>query len=708
MINSAKKAVTDLVDGLNSRDEKTYKFCDSNLPSEIEPLDDVQEFDLNTTIVHVCIVVSIFDCEDCVSLLLHSILNQTHKGIETVFIDEGSSGGSKEILKISKDYDNVQAVQLDQRTSKGQSYNIGISKCSAKSAYVLINDGHITYERDAVSSMVSYAEHLRADVVLADFDVRATSRGRVLKQEYSHDMNQWSALPAGSPFNIYSEPGVLRVDPSPWRKLYRRRMLLDRLVQFKEGYYDGVDDSFHWEILAHATRISKLDRILFHRETMFETESTPRTDGKFFPNAHHVGKMLMGQHMNEDQGCLPSLSSHSIVEKYFEWVNSNSWLSRNQQSTQMKDKFDRRFKQIRSEWLARETLPITYWESLSEETALPLLETPSQVDLTIIMPTYNVNDLIQDVLDKMYTDLDRPGFSFEVFAIDDGSDDGTIKVLSDFQKKHETNFFLMNTPSSNGGAGRARNFAIPLIEGRYVYFVDADDGYDFQALAESVIFATKDEFDLLILPYETEIVGPNNTVTKGGMMTADEKIWSQLPSKINRTHEIQKEAAYGLINYPWKQLTASRVMHDSDVYFGPTKVHNDVQFHWTSIAAAKKIHFYHKKVCSHRKFDASVRGQLTADKSAARMNVFYAISLTQRALARQGVFDGDEREGYAFAKWLKFARDVLNWASKRIPNELESDYKKKWKYMLDTLKDEKLRPSTFRNWPFWEQGSDKN
>jgi hypothetical protein len=84
------------------------------------------------------------------------------------------------------------------------------------------------------------------------------------------------------------------------------------------------------------------------------------------------------------------------------------------------------------------------------------------------------------------------------------------------------------------------------------------------------------------------------------------------------------------------------------------------------------------------------------------MNVFDSIALTQRALARQGAFDDGERDGYAYTKWLKFSRDVMNWASKRVPVELEKEYKARWKFMVKYMAREDLKPSTLRDWPYWE------
>ena len=112
-------------------------------------------------------------------------------------------------------------------------------------------------------------------------------------------------------------------------------------------------------------------------------------------------------------------------------------------------------------------------------------------------------------------------------------------------------------------------------------------------------------------------------------MKSNKRIWAQVLEKDEQSHLAQKEAALALINCPWKQLTSSKLMFDADVFFGSTKVHNDVQFHWMSTSAAQNIHFYNEEVCTHRKFDSSICGQLTEVKDSAHMSVFPSLGMTQ-------------------------------------------------------------------------------
>jgi hypothetical protein len=284
------------------------------------------------------------------------------------------------------------------------------------------------------------------------------------------------------------------------------------------------------------------------------------------------------------------------------------------------------------------------------------------IDVSIIMPTKDVSAYLSDLLLEMYTDLTSANIRFEVFAVDDGSTDGTLQILRKFATEHSSNFYLLES-GTGSGAGRARNQVIKgLIEGEYVYFVDADDTFDFVALAKATRTAKETGADLLILPYKIEYVHSNYSTTKG-MMKADARIWDDIMTKHDSSNSDLKLAALGLINYPWKQLTASALIHNKGIFFGPTQVQNDVQFHWTSIAAAQNMQFYNQStcICTHRLFDSNVRTQLTQVHSSSRLSMMDALGMTQRALAQQGAFDSEEGE-QIFEVYKTFFKIVTKWA----------------------------------------------
>jgi len=676
----------------------------------------------------VCVIVTTYNVVDYVGIAMNSLLQQTYQNLEIIVVDDNSNDGTTDFLleRYATNADTLPSVKIIRLTHNtnggaGQPSNIGMESCSNETDFVMFADGDDYMELDAVESMLTYATKYHADVVMADFDVVQEGEKGEMVSESSYDFQHWDTVPTDTPFNILTHPRALRTSPVPWRKMYSSKMLDKNQVKFPEGDYFYEDNGFHWSTLIAAARCMKIDRVLFHHrrarkgQTSYnfhhgESGGTGSMQwykqytsiaklGGYFPNLQGIGRRLFPETIEkqrESLSCLPSMAPTTVAKTYLQFLSASSWIGRKQMANEMSQKFFRRLDELRQHWLHQDDVyaPTDYWKPLNETLSYKAAKIKKDIDLSIIMPTVNVGDFIYDLLNDMYTKLSVSGFEFEVFAVDDGSTDNTADILRDFADDHKNNFYFLTSGSM--GAGKARNLVIPLMEGRYVYFVDADDGFDFCALKKSVDFATENKHDVLIFPYKIDYVGfAEKQEGNDAMMKSDARIWNELEKlpTHEKTHERQKEAALALINYPWKQLTSSKLMKDHDVFFGPTKVHNDVQFHWTSIAASRSLHFYQDGiVCTHRKFDASVRGQLTEVKDHKRMAVFSALGMTQRALARNGQLNS------VWSSWKVFSKNLISWAKARIPNDVMPQYQEQSKHFQSILA--RSEPPDMK-WAYW-------
>mmetsp|Transcript_12043 Transcript_12043/g.17287 ORF Transcript_12043/g.17287 Transcript_12043/m.17287 type:complete len:328 (+) Transcript_12043:1212-2195(+) len=322
-----------------------------------------------------------------------------------------------------------------------------------------------------------------------------------------------------------------------------------------------------------------------------------------------------------------------------------------------------------------------------------MLSSPS-IDLSIIIPTFNVIEFIEELIVSMYRKLASTRFEFEVFFVDDGSFDGTIDILEKYEKK-KSNFYFLTTAGEKG-AGYARNMAIPLVEGRFVYFADSDDTYDFQELLRAVNFAKTHNKDLLLFPYKMEYITPKKSKI-GGMMQNDVETWEKAKSSALNQENL-KQFALELTGYPWKQLTCSTLMSNADSFFGPTSVHNDINFHWLSVAQSENMHFYEFPVPTHRKFNNGLRSQISQIKSEIRLRLFDAVALTQRALARLGVFENGSKGAKMLGRWENFSKALFQWGSSRVPESVVEKYQIIQADFYQTFDDAKENPKVLRTW----------
>ncbi|MGY2872997.1 CDP-glycerol glycerophosphotransferase (TagB/SpsB family)/glycosyltransferase involved in cell wall biosynthesis [Marmoricola sp. URHA0025 HA25] len=89
--------------------------------------------------------------------------------------------------------------------------------------------------------------------------------------------------------------------------------------------------------------------------------------------------------------------------------------------------------------------------------------------LSVVMPVYNVEAYLREALDTVLT---QSLHNLEVIAVDDGSTDGCLAILREYERRDARVRVLTQT---NSGQGIARNLGIEHAQGEFVTFVDSDD-----------------------------------------------------------------------------------------------------------------------------------------------------------------------------------------------------------------------------------------
>ncbi|MBX9987787.1 glycosyltransferase family 2 protein [Priestia aryabhattai] len=89
--------------------------------------------------------------------------------------------------------------------------------------------------------------------------------------------------------------------------------------------------------------------------------------------------------------------------------------------------------------------------------------------ISIIVPVYNVEAYLERCINSILNQTYR---HLELIAINDGSTDGSLRILEKMAKTDER--IVIHT-KKNGGQASARNLGLKCIQGDYVIMVDSDD-----------------------------------------------------------------------------------------------------------------------------------------------------------------------------------------------------------------------------------------
>jgi glycosyltransferase involved in cell wall biosynthesis len=99
--------------------------------------------------------------------------------------------------------------------------------------------------------------------------------------------------------------------------------------------------------------------------------------------------------------------------------------------------------------------------------------------VSVIIPTHNRKAFVQEAVDSV---LAQTYEDFELIVVDDGSTDGTGKVLKRYENR------LLYLYQANQGVSAARNNGLALAQGEFIAFLDSDDLWLPKKLAIQVAF----------------------------------------------------------------------------------------------------------------------------------------------------------------------------------------------------------------------------
>lgn len=95
--------------------------------------------------------------------------------------------------------------------------------------------------------------------------------------------------------------------------------------------------------------------------------------------------------------------------------------------------------------------------------------------VSAIIPVYNGERYIADAIDSVFRQVHRP---IEVIVVDDGSTDGTLAAVAAYGDA------VRVISQKNSGQAVARNAGLSAAKGKYIAFLDADDVWSDDHLAE--------------------------------------------------------------------------------------------------------------------------------------------------------------------------------------------------------------------------------
>jgi glycosyltransferase involved in cell wall biosynthesis len=233
--------------------------------------------------------------------------------------------------------------------------------------------------------------------------------------------------------------------------------------------------------------------------------------------------------------------------------------------------------------------------------------------ISVIIPVYNtdiyLNDAVGSILNQTFRDI-------ELIIVNDGSTDNSLNVLKEFENS-DSRVILIDQP--NSGSSIARERALGVSKGEYLFFMDSDDILDLNALECCYNRAVKDSLDMVFFD---------------AVSFSDDANLNAQSFHYNRKGVVGEGIYNGaeLMNIllgkdlfrvaPWMHLFKKELATKNELHFFPRIIHEDELFFSQLYLFAKRVGYIPKDFFSRR---LRANSTMTTKFSLKNINSYFTI-----------------------------------------------------------------------------------
>ena len=208
----------------------------------------------------VTVIVPLYNCKNILTKNLDSILGQTYKNCEYIFIDDCSKETYNELIP---SFENIRLIRNKRNIGVGETRNVGLSV--AKGEYIVFFDGDDIPQVSFVEKCLKKMQESNADMVVCNF----AENDYKPRHNFLHDTKQLN-----SSANIVFDDDL---KGSVWNKMFRRSIIENFGIRFADTSVANEDICFTYSYLPFCHKVAFINEVLY----IYNTELNLITRRKF-------------------------------------------------------------------------------------------------------------------------------------------------------------------------------------------------------------------------------------------------------------------------------------------------------------------------------------------------------------------------------------------------------------------------------------------
>lgn len=546
---------------------------DKTLAIHVKKKEDVKNHPL------VSVIVPVYNVEPYISKCIDSLLNQSLKEMEFIFIDDRSTDASMAIVEEYKKKDpRIQTYYNEENIGAGPTRNKGIE--IARGDYLSFVDPDDWVNEDFYKILYFNAIKTGGDI----------SKGIVLTVD-----ENGAKIPGNEPYatNAHLIAGVKRGRPlhvffryGHYSAIYSKRLFEDAEVRYGSTMV-GEDSTFLVLACMKANWAEFTEKAVYYyhqRNTSIIHSPSYEKHSSGLESLKRRIKIFKGKGIDEHDIEYLRRAVRYYLEIFNDYLES---CGKGDSIAEIED-----YIAVLDKALSETGNKAAILRGMTEY--IPIAQKRAELmppgKVSVIVPIYNCAPFLEDLFDSLaYQSLD----DYEVICVDDGSTDNSLDMIIE-QCDSDQRFSFIS--KKNGGAGAARNEGLKLARGKYVMFVDADDRHSTSMLKDMYDEAEKYQTDIAIGRYDEYDNVLKKMLSDRGF---DKKVF---PDGVAVDPRTVKDLYFKIGVVITNKLFNRRFLIDNKLECSNTFVANDEFLLKASASVAKKIIGVHKKLFTVQKY----------------------------------------------------------------------------------------------------------
>jgi len=452
----------------------------------------------------VSIIIPVYNGEAYLAQNLESLACQTCGDFEVIYVDDGSTDQTPQILRDFGKNDPRFTLLQQAHSTAGDARNLGLQHATGE--YCLFLDADDFFDPDLLQASTAAADQADADITLYTYDRYHNADGTFIPQPNGLQTRWIGSRPVFSrqdlPDLIFNVSTICA-----WTKLFRRSFLTRNGLAF-QSLHNSNDIFFVLLSMAKADRIAWVNRTLVHYRIGIKG-NLQSSKGKS-PCDFVTAYIALGDALRRD-----GLYEQVAASYHKALLSSFTYNVRGAQFADIREAIYHRFLQpdVQSLHLTDcseqdclnpddRNVIAGFMLAMKRQEAAKMPVAPAKVLRTgesgrspcvsVIVPVYRTEAYLRECLDSF---VHQTLQEIEMICVNDGSDDHCEDILLEYAAA-DSRITVLSQP--NQGVSTARNAALMRAKGEYLYFCDSDDYLELDAMEQLYREAKVQNADMVI------------------------------------------------------------------------------------------------------------------------------------------------------------------------------------------------------------------